>query len=134
MSGPTGSWWACVGALAGLVVGLAVWLAYRPTAEQSAHHLIGAFALPWVVIGPALALAVLATFFAASRPARAITRMSTVAALSGRPAPPKQVHRSAVPGVVFAVLAVLALGTPARAPTAAAHPSWSAAWSAWSSR
>ena len=98
-----------VGALGGLVVGLAVWLAYRPTAEQSAHHLIGAFALPWVVIGPALALAVLATFFAASRPARAITRMSTVAALSGRPAPPKQVHRSAVPGVVFAVLAVLAL-------------------------
>ncbi len=98
-----------VGALAGLVVGLAAWLAYRPTAEQSAHHLIGAFALPWVVIGPALALAVLATFFAASRPARAITRMSTVAALSGRPAPPKQVHRSAMPGVVFAVIAALAL-------------------------
>ena len=98
-----------LGALVGLVVGVAVWLAYRPTAEQSAHHLIGAFALPWVVIGPALALAVLATFFAASRPARAITRMSTVAALSGRPAPPKQVHRSALPGVVFAVIAVFAL-------------------------
>jgi putative ABC transport system permease protein len=98
-----------VGALGGLVVGLAAWLAYRPQAEQSAHHLIGVFALPWVVIGPALALAVLATFFAASRPARAITRMSTVAALSGRPAPPKQVHRSALPGVVFAVIAVLAL-------------------------
>ena len=98
-----------VGALGGLVVGLAAWLAYRPKAEQSAHHLIGAFALPWVVIGPALALAVLATFFAASRPARAITRMSTVAALSGRPAPPKQVHRSALPGVLFAVIAVLAL-------------------------
>ena len=98
-----------VGALGGLVVGLAAWLAYRPKAEQSAHHLIGAFALPWVVIGPALGLAVLATFFAASRPARAITRMSTVAALSGRPAPPKQVHRSALPGVVFAVIAVLAL-------------------------
>ena len=62
-----------------------------------------------MVIGPALALAVLATFFAASRPARAITRMSTVAALSGRPAPPKRVHRSALPGVVFAVIAVLAL-------------------------
>jgi putative ABC transport system permease protein len=98
-----------VGALAGLVAGLAVWLAYRPTAEQSAHHVIGAFQLPWVVIGPALALAVLATYFAASRPARAITRMSIVAALSGRPAPPKQVHRSAVPGVAFAVIAVLLL-------------------------
>jgi putative ABC transport system permease protein len=98
-----------VGALAGLVIGVAVWLAYRPQLEQSAHHVIGTFALPWVVIGPALALAVLATYFAASRPARAVTRMSTVAALAGRPAPPKQVHRSAVPGVVFAAIAVVAL-------------------------
>jgi putative ABC transport system permease protein len=97
------------GALAGLIAGLAVWLAYRPTAEQSAHHVISASALPWVVIGPALALAVLATYFAAARPARAITRLSIVAALSGRPAPPKQVHRSALPGLACAVLAVLAL-------------------------
>ena len=98
-----------VGALAGLVIGVAVWLAYRPQAEQSAHHLIGAFALPWVVIGPALALAVLATYFAAARPARAVTRMSAVATLSGRPVPPRQVHRSALPGIVFAVIAVFAL-------------------------
>jgi putative ABC transport system permease protein len=98
-----------IGAVVGLVAGLAVWLAYRPTVEQSAHHLIGPWQLPWVVIGPAMVLAVLATFFAASRPARAITRLSTVAALSGRPAPPKQVHRSAVPGVVFAVAGVFAL-------------------------
>ena len=66
------------------------------------HHLIGLFALPWVVIGPAMALAVLATYLAASRPARAVTRIPVVAALSGRPAPPKQVHRSALPGVVAA--------------------------------
>ena len=98
-----------IGAVAGLVAGLAVWLAYRPTVEQSAHHVIGPWQLPWVVIGPAMALAVLATFFAASRPARAVTRLSIVAALSGRPAPPKQVHRSAVPGLVFAVIAVFAL-------------------------
>jgi putative ABC transport system permease protein len=98
-----------IGAVLGLVAGLAVWLAYRPTVEQSAHHLIGPWQLPWVVIGPAMVLAVLATFFAASRPARAVTRLSTVAALSGRPAPPRQVHRSALPGLVFAVIAVLAL-------------------------
>jgi putative ABC transport system permease protein len=98
-----------VGALAGAVLGLAVWLAYRPSVEASAHHDIGAFALPWVVIGPAMALAVVATYFAASRPARSVTRLSIVAALSGRPAPPKQVHRSAVPGVVFAVIGALAL-------------------------
>jgi putative ABC transport system permease protein len=98
-----------IGAAAGLVAGLAVWLACRPTVERSAHHLIGPWQLPWVVIGPAMVLAVLATFFAASRPARAVTRLSTVAALSGRPAPPKQVHRSAMPGIVFAILAAAAL-------------------------
>jgi putative ABC transport system permease protein len=98
-----------VGALAGAALGLAAWLAYRPRVEASAHHVIGAFQLPWVVIGPAMALAVLATFFAAARPARAITRLSIVAALSGRPAPPKQVHRSVVPGIVLLVIGALAL-------------------------
>jgi putative ABC transport system permease protein len=98
-----------VGALAGAVLGLVVWLAYRPRLESSAHHLIGPFQLPWIVIGPAMALAVVATYFAASRPARAITRIPIVAALSGRPAPPKQVHRSALPGVVLFVIAAALL-------------------------
>ena len=98
-----------VGALAGAVLGLAAWLAYRPRLESSAHHLIGAFQLPWIVIGPAMALAVVATYFAASRPARSITRIPVVAALSGRPAPPKQVHRSALPGVVLFVIAAALL-------------------------
>jgi putative ABC transport system permease protein len=98
-----------VGALAGTVLGLAVWLAYRPRLQSSAHHLIGAFQLPWIVIGPAIALAVVATYFAASRPARAITRIPVMAALSGRPAPPKQVHRSALPGVVLFVVAAALL-------------------------
>ena len=94
-----------VGALAGTILGLAIWLAYRPSLESSSHHLIGPFQLPWIVIGPAMALAVVATYFAASRPARSITRIPIVAALSGRPAPPKRVHRSAIPGVVLFVVA-----------------------------
>ena len=98
-----------VGALAGAVLGLAVWLAYRPRLESSAHHVIGPFQLPWIVIGPAMGLAVVATYFAASRPARSVTRIPIVAALSGRPAPPKQVHRSAVPGVVLFVIAAALL-------------------------
>ena len=99
-----------VGAVGGLVLGLVVWLAYRPSLEQSAHHVIGVFALPWVVVAAAMVLAVIATFFAASRPALAITRVPIVAALSGRPAPPRQIHRSALPGIVFLVLAFLLLG------------------------
>jgi len=97
-----------VGALAGGVLGLAAWLAYRPRVEADAHHLIPPFQLPWLVIGPAMGLAVVATYFAASRPARAITRIPVVAALSGRPAPPRQAHRSALPGVVALAVAVAA--------------------------
>jgi putative ABC transport system permease protein len=99
-----------LGAVIGTVLGLVIWFAYRPSLEQSAHHLIGVLALPWVVVVAAIVLAVVATYFAASRPARSITRLSVVAALSGRPAPPKAVHRSALPGIAFLVVAFLLLG------------------------
>jgi putative ABC transport system permease protein len=99
-----------VGALLGGVIGLAGWLAYRPALEQSAHHLIGMFALPWGVIVLALLLAVVAAVFAAWRPARAITKVPVVTALSGRPAPPRQVHRSAIPGLVLLVIAFILFG------------------------
>jgi putative ABC transport system permease protein len=93
------------GALIGAAVGLAAWLAYRPRLESDAHHVIGVFQLPWLVVVVAMVLAVVATYFAASRPARSITRLPIVAALSGRPAPPKQVHRSALPGIALLVVA-----------------------------
>jgi putative ABC transport system permease protein len=100
-----------VGTLAGAVLGLVAWLVYRPHVESSAHHVIGAFQLPWALIAAAMALAVVATYFAASRPARAVSRVPIVAALSGRPAAPKRVHRAAAPaGLVFLVIAFLLLG------------------------
>ncbi len=89
-----------VGAVVGFALGLVLWLVYRPHNEQSAHHLIPMFALPWNVIVPAMVLAVIATFVAASWPARAITRVPVVSALAGRPAPPRQIHRSFIPGVI----------------------------------
>jgi putative ABC transport system permease protein len=89
------------GTLIGAVLGLIGWLAYRPTLESDAHHLIGTFALPWQVILPAMALAVVASYAAASRPARTITRIPVVTALSGRPAPPRRLRRTALPGIVF---------------------------------
>jgi putative ABC transport system permease protein len=99
-----------VGAILGLVLGLVAWLAYRPSLEQSSHHVIGVLALSWTVVIAAMVLAVAAAFFAASRPARAITKVPIVQALSGRPTPPRQIHRSALPGIVLLVLAFLLLG------------------------
>jgi putative ABC transport system permease protein len=99
-----------VGALVGFVVGFAAWLAYRPTLESSAHHVVGVFQLPWIVIVVAVVLAVVAAYFASSRPARAMRRISIVSALAGRPAPPKPLRRSAVPGIVLVVAAFFLLG------------------------
>jgi putative ABC transport system permease protein len=99
-----------VGAVIGFAVGLGLWLAYRPVLENNAHHVIGVFALPWLVIVLAMVLAVAATYFGASRPARAIARVPIVTALAGRPAPPRQVRRSAIPGVVLLVIAFILFG------------------------
>jgi putative ABC transport system permease protein len=99
-----------VGAILGFVLGLVAWLAYRPSLEQSSHHVIGVLALSWIVVIAAMLLAVVAAYFAASRPARSITKIPIVQALSGRPTPPRQIHRSALPGLVFLGLAVLLLG------------------------
>jgi putative ABC transport system permease protein len=98
-----------VGAIVGFVAGFVAWLAYRPILESSAHHVVGVFQLPWVVIIVAVVLAVVAAYFASTRPARAMTRISTVSALAGRPAPPKQVGRTAVPGIVCAIGAFILL-------------------------
>jgi putative ABC transport system permease protein len=100
-----------VGAVAGLVLGILVWLAYRPQAEQSAHHLMGAFQLPWTVIGISMGLAVIATYFAASRPAKAIAKTPIVAALAGRPPALRKTRHLAIPvGLGFLIVAFLLLG------------------------
>ena len=56
-----------VGTLLGALLGFIVWLVYRPRLETSSFHVIGTFALPWVVIGPAMGLAVVAAYVAARR-------------------------------------------------------------------
>jgi putative ABC transport system permease protein len=99
------------GAVAGFVLGFLGWLAYRPHAEQSADHLMGVFQLPWTVIGISMALAIIATYFAASWPAKAIARTPIVAALAGRPPAPKKTRHLAAPvGIAFLAGAFLLLG------------------------
>ena len=105
------------GAVAGFVIGLVAWLLYRPTAQSSAHHEIGTFQLPWTVIVVSMVLALVATYFAASRPARQISRVPVVAALSGRPPAPKVTGRLAQPiGIVLLVISFLLLGAAGATP------------------
>ena len=91
-------------ALAGAVLGLAAWFAYVPALQQAAGHVVDAANLPWWAFATGAVLAIATSVLASRRPAKTMARVPVVAALSGRPAPPKPAHRSAVPGViVFAV-------------------------------
>jgi putative ABC transport system permease protein len=95
---------AVVGALAtlaGAATGVLLWLAYAPHLQASAGHRIDELNLPWPTIAAVMALALLTAMRAARRPARAITRMSTVAALAGRTPRPKAAHRTAIPGLLL---------------------------------
>jgi hypothetical protein len=55
--------------------------------------------LPWWAIGLTMVLAVATSLLAARRPAKNIAKVPVVAALAGRPADPKAVHRSILPGI-----------------------------------
>ena len=113
-----------VGAVAGFAIGLVAWLAYRPRAEASAHHVMGAFQLPWLVIVASMVLAVLAAYLAALRPANAIARVPIVAALAGRPPAPRPARRWAGPtGVGLLVVAFFLIGLASEQATSAAAES-----------
>jgi len=110
-----------VGAVAGFALGLAAWLAYRPSAEASAHHVMGAFQLPWLVIFVSMALAVLAAYLAAVRPARAMARVPIVAALAGRPPARTRARRWTGPaGLGLLVVAFVLIGVASQQASAAA--------------
>ena len=97
-------------ALAGTAAGLAAWFAYAPTLQRATGHVVDAASLPWWAFAIGVMFAIATSVLASRRPAKAIAAVPVVTALSGRPAPPRPVHRSAIPGViVFAVgLACLA--------------------------
>jgi putative ABC transport system permease protein len=98
---------AAVGATAaivGTVTGLAAWFAFVPTLRSISSHRVDALALPWWAIAAAMLLTLLTAVVAAWWPARAVARISVVAALSGRPPRPQPAHR-------FAALGGALLGT-----------------------
>ncbi len=101
------------GTVLGALLGLAAWAAYRPRLVSSSHHVIALSALPAAPVLGALALALVTPVLASARPGRAVARLSVLDSLAARPAPPKNVTRSAIPGVAIGVIAVVLLGDAA---------------------
>jgi len=89
-----------IAALAGAVLGLAAWIAYAPTVQRDTGHAVDAAHLPWWAVAIGIVLAIATSALASRRPAKTMAAVPVVTALSGRPAPPKAVHRSALPGVI----------------------------------
>jgi putative ABC transport system permease protein len=87
-------------ALAGAAAGLAAWLAYAPTLQRATGHVVDAASLPWWAFAIGVVFAIATSVLASRRPAKTVAEVPVVAALSGRPAPPRAVHRSARPGVI----------------------------------
>jgi putative ABC transport system permease protein len=87
-------------ALAGTAAGLAAWFAYVPTLQQAAGHVVDGASLPWWAFAAGIVFAIATSVLASRRPAKTMAEVPVVAALSGRPAPPRAVRRSALPGVI----------------------------------
>lgn len=103
---------AVVGAVAaviGAAAGVAGWIAAAPHLEEPLGYRIDRFNVPWWLIAVGMALAVLAATAAAWWPARSASRIPITLALSGRPARPRPVHRSAAMAGFFIVVGISCL-------------------------
>jgi putative ABC transport system permease protein len=68
--------------------------------QRDTGHVVDAAHLPWWAFAIGMVLAIATSALAAGRPGKTMAAVPVVTALSGRPAPPKAVHRSALPGVI----------------------------------
>jgi putative ABC transport system permease protein len=92
-----------VSALAGAVLGIVVWFLAMPMVEEAVGRRMEVSNLPvWLVL-VSMVLAVIASTGAAWWPARSMSRLPAVLALSGRPPRPVPAHRSAALGIVLTV-------------------------------
>jgi len=98
-----------VGTIIGAAAGFGAWFVYYPHLETATAHRIDPASLPWWAIITGMVLAVLTAIVAARRPASTVAQLPVVAALSGRPARPKAVHRSAAPALALLAIGVLLL-------------------------
>jgi putative ABC transport system permease protein len=85
-----------IAAILGAIAGGALWLIFAPTLESAMGHRIDLLSLPWTLLAMVVLLAVLAATAAAWWPGRAVARVPTLLALSGRPPQPRPARHSAI--------------------------------------
>jgi putative ABC transport system permease protein len=95
-----------VAAVVGTVGGTIVWFEARHAAERAAAKRIARFDLPWTLVASTAVLAVATAAFAAWWPARQVSRLPIMTALSGRPTRPRPVHRPVVVAIALVAIGV----------------------------
>jgi putative ABC transport system permease protein len=98
-----------LGAVVGTVLGFAGWFWYYPHLEIATAHRTDPLNLSWTTLVIGVILAVATAVIAAAWPGRAISKVPTVAAISGRVQPPQRIARSVKPGLIWGGAGLLAL-------------------------
>src|SRR6266511_2884524 len=103
-----------IAALAGTIVGLALWLAFAPTLESAVDHRIDRLSLPWELLAMVVLLAILAATAAAWWPARTVARLPVMLALSGRPPKPRPARHAAIAAAALIAVGIASLALSSR--------------------
>ena len=98
-----------LGAVVGTVIGFAGWFWYYPHLEIATAHRTDPLNLSWTTLVIGVILAIVTAVIAAAWPGRAISKVPTVAAISGRVQPPQRIARSLKPGLIWGGVGLLAL-------------------------
>jgi putative ABC transport system permease protein len=98
-----------IGAAVGNAVALVTWFSASSVLEPLVHHRVNPADVPVNVLVFGSLIAIVTTTGAAWWPARTISRVPIVRALSGRPAAAPRVHRSALLGIAFLGAGVVTL-------------------------
>ncbi len=98
-----------IAAVAGTIVGLALWLALAATLESAVDHRIDRLSLPWPLIAAAFILAILGATAAAWWPARTVARLPVMLALSGRPPKPRPARHAAIAAAALIAVGIASL-------------------------
>ena len=105
----SGALTGAVAAVVGGVAGIAGWLMFSPAMEPLVDHRVHTSNIPWWLVSAGMLLAIGAATGAAWWPARTMSRIPTVAALSGRTPLQARPHRSALLAGVLVAAGVACL-------------------------
>jgi putative ABC transport system permease protein len=98
-----------LGAVVGTALGFAGWLWYYPHLEIATAHRTDPLGLSWATLVIGVILAVATAVIAAAWPGRAVTKVPTMAAISGRVQPPQRLTGSVKRGLIWGGAGLVAL-------------------------